>query len=360
MNKLLVLILVFWGVSCSPTSDSVKPTYMALTESVYASGTVEPVDIYKVHSPISGILVACDKEEGEEVIEGEIIFKIQSENPGLIKANSAASLDLAERQSDLDSPQLKELSLRVANASKKYTSDSLNFERQKRLYAQDIGTLFSLEQAKLAFETSRNNYFVSLNQLGSMKDQLETKLIQASNSFRIQANSLNDYLIKSEFTGTVYAKMKEMGEWVSPQEVLAIVGSKDSFRVDLNVDELDIRKISIGQKVYLTLDAYPDAVYQAKIHQVIPILDSRTQTFSVKANFLEAPALLYPGLTVEANILLQTKEKALVVPKEYLHDGKYVYTRNKDAIEVQIGLSNLDWVEILAGIDTSTTIFKVE
>lgn len=353
-------MIVVWGLSCSPASDSVKPTYRALTESVYASGTIEPTDLYQVHAPISGILVACHKEEGEEVREGEIMFKIQSENSGLIKASSAAALELAKRQSDLASPQLQELSLRVANSFQKYTSDSLNYERQKRLYTQDIGSLFTLEQTKLAFETSKNNYLASLNQLSSMKDQLETNLIQASNSYQIQANSLNDYLIKSEFTGIMYTKMKEMGEWVSPQEVLAIVGSKDSFQVDLNVDELDIRKIRSGQKVYLSLDAYPDSVYRAEIHQVIPLLDSRTQTFSVKAQLLEAPALLYPGLTVEANILLQTKKKALVIPKEYLNDGRYVYTKNKGEIEVQVGLSNLEWVEILSGIDTSTTIIKIE
>ena len=360
MNKLSVFFIVVWGLSCSSPSETVKPIYKELTESVYASGTVEPIDMYQVHAPISGILVVSNKEEGEDVMEGEIIFKIQSENPELVKASSAAALELAERQSDQASPQLQELSLRVANAFQKYKSDSLNYARHKRLYTQDIGSLFTLEQTKLAFETSRNNYYVSLKQLSSTKDQLETNLIQASKSYRIQANLFNDYLIKSEVRGTMYAKMKEMGEWVSPQEVLAIVGSKDSFQVAMNVDELDIRKIKIGQIVYLRLDAYPDSVYLAEIHQVIPLLDSRTQTFSVIANFLKAPALLYPGLTVEANILLQAKEKALVIPKEYLYNGKYVYSKNKGEIEVQVGLSNLEWVEILSGIDTSTILTKVE
>ena len=72
------------------------------------------------------------------------------------------------------------------------------------------------------------------------------------------------------------------------------------------------------------------------------------------------PRKLYPNLTAEANIIIQTKKKALTIPKRYLIEGQYVLVNTDEKRKVKIGLSDYQKVEILEGLTAEETIYKPE
>ncbi|MBT8264572.1 MAG: efflux transporter periplasmic adaptor subunit, partial [Muriicola sp.] len=82
-----------------------------------------------------------------------------------------------------------------------------------------------------------------------------------------------------------------------------------------------------------------------------------SQTFKIEALFQTPPKTLYPGLSGEGNIIIDHKEEALVIPKEYLIDENKVETEN-GIVTITIGLQNLDQVEVISGIDATTYILK--
>jgi multidrug efflux pump subunit AcrA (membrane-fusion protein) len=123
------------------------------------------------------------------------------------------------------------------------------------------------------------------------------------------------------------------------------------------VDEVDIVKIANGQKIRITLYAYTNEVFTWKVSKIYPQKDERNQTFTLEALFDNPPKTLYPGLSGEANIIISKKEEALTIPKSYVVDGTKVTTDN-GLIDIQIGLQNLEFVEILSGITENTYIYK--
>jgi multidrug efflux pump subunit AcrA (membrane-fusion protein) len=122
------------------------------------------------------------------------------------------------------------------------------------------------------------------------------------------------------------------------------------------VDEKDIVKIKAGQKVIIRLDSYQDSVFTAHVTSVDPIMNVKTRTFTVTAVFEKQPSVLFPYLTVEANIIIESKPKALVIPLSYLTASNEVVLEDGSRVKVATGLKNYQWVEILSGIDTTTNI----
>jgi HlyD family secretion protein len=159
--------------------------------------------------------------------------------------------------------------------------------------------------------------------------------------------------------GKIYDLRKEEGELISIQEPLAQIGKENSFVIDMLIDEVDIAKVSPGQLIYITLDAYKDQVFEASLSKIYPLKDTRTQTFQVEGRFTKEPPKLFAGLSGEANIVLTEKKNAITIPLDYLMQGKKVQTE-KGEVVVETGISNMSFVEILSGIDTSTVLLKPE
>ena len=123
------------------------------------------------------------------------------------------------------------------------------------------------------------------------------------------------------------------------------------------VDEVDIVQLKVGQPVLLTLDAYGEKLFRARLSKIYPEKDERNQTFLVEAIFEEQPKVLYPGLSGEANIVVSHKDSALVIPKSFLMNGKSVKTEN-GSIRVKTGLESIDSIEVVEGLTPEVRIYK--
>jgi multidrug efflux pump subunit AcrA (membrane-fusion protein) len=143
---------------------------------------------------------------------------------------------------------------------------------------------------------------------------------------------------------------------VTPQMALAIVGSKNSFKVELQVDEYDIVRLKKGQLVLLSLDSYKGEVFEAVIEKINPLMNERTKSFLVEAKFTKTPPVLYPNLTVEANVVIQTKNNILTLPRSLVSDDGFVTTKSGGKVAVKIGLKDYERVEILSGITADDEI----
>ena len=137
------------------------------------------------------------------------------------------------------------------------------------------------------------------------------------------------------------------------QQPIATIGDAGEFILELLVDEYDIARIKEGQKIIVQMDSYKGKIYEAVITRIDPIMDERTRSFLVEAGFINAPEKLYPNLSAEANIVVQTKEKTLTIPRNYLVQDSFVLLENKEKRKVTTGLKDYQIVEILDGITAS-------
>ncbi len=344
-------------LGCGTKRERIQPMVKPITESVYTSVTIQPDSLYQAYAAVIGILDKNLLEEGDTVQRGMAIAQIINTVPKLNTENARLNLELAKKNFLGNDAVLKGIRERIEAAELQLYNDSLNFKRQRNLWEQNIGSQTQYDNKKLAYELSGNNVKALSTSYEQTRNDLETKYKQALNSYKNAAKNTRDFVIESKINGTIYALYKNPGEIINTTEPVASVGSSDVFVVEMLVDEVDIVKIQHGQKALITLDAYPAVVFETRIHKIYPKKDDRSQTFKIEATFITPPEKLYPGLSGEGNIIIQQKEDALVIPKEYLIGSNTVETES-GLIEITTGLQNLQFVEILSGINRTTYLLK--
>ena len=344
-------------MSCNDEEGKIHPKNKPLTESVYASVTIQPDSLYQVYSIVSGILDKNLVEEGDVILKNQTLLQIINSTPQINIENAKLSLQLAQQNYTGDAAVLNGIKDEIASARLKLKNDSVNYIRQQNLWKQKIGSKADYDTKKLHYEVSQKNLQQLNNKFQSTKNELQTSIKQANNSLKTTLITNKDFTIKSNINGKVYALYKEPGEIVTTLEPLASLGSSSIFVIDMLVDEVDIVKISLNQSVVITLDAYNEKVFTGKVSKIYPKKDERNQTFKVEARFNQQPDVLYPGLSGEANIIISTKDHVLTIPKDYLIDGNKVKTED-GIIIVKTGLQNMELIEILEGITESSFIYK--
>lgn len=351
---LFFLILIQY--SCGQKEETVYPERENISESVFASGLVKARDQYRAFANTSGILKAFFVKEGDLVNPGEVILEISNESARLNRETAELVRAYADRRENL--AKLKDLEINIELAKNKCENDSILLERQRKLWAQGIGKAVDLEQRQLNFENSKTLLSSSRLRYEDLKREIDFNERNASKSLALSRSLESDLLLKSKINGKVYALLVEVGEMVNPQTPLAIIGSAEEFILEMQVDEYDIAKIKPGQRILVSMDSYRGEVFEAIVNKINPMMDERNKSFTVEGEFVKRPETLYPNLNFEANIIIQSKENVLTIPRAFLLREKFVINSRGDTVPVQVGIKGFQKVEISSGIDEATQLKK--
>ena len=342
------LLLLLSVASCRDKAERVKPVWSAISESVYAAGTVKSRQQYQAFASAGGIIQTVLVREGDSVRVGTPLLSIASDVQQLNQENAA----LAARYGAVaaNQSQLEEARQRIALQHRTMQNDLLQRTRQRQLWQQTIGTKLALEQKELAYAGSQAAYESAVLNYQTLQKQLDFAAAQSRKNLQIAQRQASDFVLRSKVTGRVYQLYREKGEAVTPQTPLALLGDARHFVLEMQVDESDIVKICPGQLVLVTLDSYAGQVFPARVTVISPMMNTTSRTFEVDAAFVRQPPVLYPFVSFEANIVLQTKARALLIPRRLLLDDSTVRKADGQLARVKTGLRDYQMVEILAGL----------
>lgn len=356
VKYIILLLLLPTLLSCEEKQETYQVKEESITEAVYASGLIRSKDQYKVYGSVNGIIEEVKVEEGDSVQKGDILFTLRSESSRINTENAELSANYA--QANLAGEKLAELKSNIEIARSRMLVDSANAFRQKKLWEQEIGTKAEWEQKELAYKNSSESYQASSLRYEDLKRQMAYAAAQTEKLWKLNLSQLREYEVRADRNGRVYSIYKNKGEWASSQQELALLGDANHFLIELQVDENDIILIRKGQRVFLTLDSYKNQVFEALITQIDPAMNEKSRTFKIEAEFIEPPPILYPNLTAEANIVIQVKEKALTIPRNYLVQDSFVWINKDEKRKIKTGLKDYQKVEVLEGLQSGESIVK--
>ena len=355
INKPLVLfvILISLALSCKNKKITLQPEVKSITESVYASGFIKSKNQYEVFGKSNGVIEKVFVTEGMRVKKGDPIFQLDNKNLKIATENARLASNATDYKKNaaklLDAKNIIEL------AEKKVINDSLLLERQKNLWSKNIGSRIELEQKELNLENSKVSLANAHVKYEDLNRQLKLSSDQSKNNLEIAKIMEDDFIIRSEVEGVIYKINREKGELINGTEPAAVIGT-DEFIIELSIDELDIVKITKGQQVIIRMDSYKSEIFEAEIISIDPMMNMRTRSFQAEAVFTKKPSKLFPNLTVEASIVINTKQDALTIPRKYLINNSTVILEGGKLQEVETGLMDYDLVEIKSGINENTKL----
>jgi HlyD family secretion protein len=362
MYRILQLIFILFVLSaCSTGATYVQPERKPLLEAVYASGFVVSEDEYQVFAQVDGYVSEKVVNDGDEVEQGDPLYIIEADQQNARYRMAREAYEQALLNYREDSPILTELRASVSSARSKMQFDSTTFVRYANLYRQQATTVAEYDRMKLMYENSRNDYLLAQSRYKRAYDQVVLEFKNAENQYKIVRDESARYIIRSQVKGMVFKTFKEKGELIRRTELAAIVGSMESFYLQLTVDELDIQRIKKGQRALVKIDAYPGRVFNAEVMRVFPLVDTRQQSIRVDARLLDELPAGFSGLALEANIIIRESEKALVIPKSAVLPGDSIIVtgeQGEQKIRITRGITTLNEVEVVAGI-TADAMVKI-
>lgn len=289
----------WWMRGSTPQVAAVAASRGTAVEIVYATGGVEPVRWAKVASLVRDRIIEICDCEGQNVKKGDVL----------------ARLDDREQQAGL-----KELRAR---------EDFLKREmsRVTDLIARGATTTQAYERAGMDLQTVQG-------------------------LIAVQSEKIADYIITAPMDGVVLRRDGEIGEIAEAGQILFRVGVPKPLQVVAEVNEEDIPRVALTQKVLFRTDAFPDHSLQGSVREITPMGDVNAKTYRIKVS-LPDDTPLKPGMSVEANVITREKPNALIVPADAVQNNA-VFVIDGDRVRkrtVTIGIKGTRAVEILSGVN---------
>ncbi len=315
-----------------------------ITESITASGTINPLSIISVGTQASGRIAEIYVDYNSEVKEGELLALIDQDNAKANVAQREASLEIAKAQVAVEENNIK------------YYKKAL--DRISKLNASKYSTQKELESAE-------RDYDNAVAQLTLEKAQVK----QAEASLNSAKTELSYTEIKSPVNGIVISKAVEVGQTVaasfSTPELFSVAEDLTKMQIEASVVEADISNVKEGQKVRFNVDSYPDEYFEGKVTQVRneAVTTSNVVTYTVVIGIDNSEMKLRPGMTANVEIITAEEKGVLAVPnqalrfymddsdnaKRYADRGVWVLKRGKpERISVKLGASDDSYTQVLS------------
>jgi HlyD family secretion protein len=356
----LIFLVVIALTSCK-SEPTVTPQRKNVIETVYASGSIIPLNEYTSFALANGTVIDKRHTDGDVVTKGEILYIIQNESQSARYAAAQQAYTTAASNLAAQSPVLSELRLTVQSAATKFRNDSLQYVRYRNLLDSGIITRSQFDDVSANYTISRNQKHSAEERYASTVRELRLVASNAQSQLAAAKSDLDNYYIRAQESGVVYQLLKDVGEAVRAGEQVALLGEAANRVIKLAVDQQDIQRIRIGQQVVLKSDLSGNTIYEAKVSKLYPVMNPADQTYRVDAEFVGAPPSQFIYSSVEANIVIQKKSDALVIPRSMLLPGDSVIVQadgKEKRVAVKTGIVTLDDAEIVSGIDEHSELIN--
>ena len=324
--------------------ETAKVERATISNSVTATGTIEPVNKVEVGTQVSGIISKIYVDYNSIVKKGQVIAELDKIN--LESELASAKANLASSKSELDYQET-------------------NYKRMKALHDKGFISDDDFDIADLSYKKAKEAYLVQLQTV----QKAQTNLGYAT--------------ITSPIDGVVLSKDVEEGQTVaasfSTPTLFTIARDLTDMQVVANVDEADIGNVRDGQRVTFTVDAFPDDTFEGRVKQVRQQgeEESNVVTYEVVISAPNNDLKLKPQLTANVNIYTEEIENVVSVPakalrfspsKEMMNDGEKIKDCNATnklwikeanilkAYPVKTGITNGIRTQILEGIKEGTAV----
>ena len=272
-----------------------------LTSVISASGEVRPKKSVNISSQIAGRVILIGVEEGQQVMAGNFLLKLESTQ--------------YEANADRDRARIQSLRADQIRAEAVKNRDDGFYKRQIKLFDAELISTETLESAKANYEISKANCDAILYQIRQAQASLESTL---------------DVLKKTEYyapiDGIITSLRVEEGETAlvgtmnNPGTVLMTIADLSVMEVEVEVDETDVVGVRIGQTSEVKIDAYPDKTIMGTVTEIgssallTTVTADESKDFKVVVTLEDPPSDLKPGLSASADIIIAKKEDVLAVP----------------------------------------------
>jgi membrane fusion protein (multidrug efflux system) len=271
-----------------------------------AVGTLQSHQSVTIRPEITGRIARIHFKEGQAVKAGAVLISLDDETTKAALNQAAAELNLADR----------------------------NYKRAVDLFSKNAGT-------------------------GRARDETLSQLDVAKARLELARANFNKTQLKAPFGGLVGLRKVDEGAYVEPGQDLVNLENINPVKVDFRLPETLLPQLKAGQKVKISVEAYPGREFEGSILALDPRIDAAGRSVAMRALIPNSSGLLRPGLFARVSLKIAEHKNALMAPEESIvAEGEKFYVFKAvggRAVKVQVtlGQHREGAVEILSGLSSA-------
>lgn len=304
-----------------------------------AVGTVRAAQTSQVASQMMGNIVEIRAHEGDRVQSGQVLAVLDDAQPRSGTDQATAALNVAEKE--------------VSAADSDFALAGTTLKRYQQLYEKKSVSPQEFDEIKGRYQSAE-----------ARRDMARAGEAQANAGLTQARTSLGYTRIHAPFAGVVTEKKADAGTLASPGMPMFTIEDTRSYRLEVAVDESDLRLVRIGQVSPVTIEALGNIQLSGKVVQIVPAADPASRSFLVKVE-LPADARLRSGLFGRARFP-RGERPTLLIPRTSLVErgqlqGVYVLDANQIAglRYITIGQCAGEQIEVLSGLQDGEKLVAV-
>ncbi len=324
-----------------------------ITTMIETSGVVEPSRVVNITPETGGKVSRVYVKEGQQVKKGETLIGLDSSVLKRQLEQAELSLEIEKKVAAKIQEETAQQRAEVAVAMAQ--SIGMDYDRFNR----------AMEEYRMASGDGEDD----LAAVWSSDDQpLEDQNIQAMKlelaemELRNLRKELEKYTLKASMEGEVLAVNTKEGELAPPGVPAVVIGDTRQMTVQATISENDILRVKVGQEVEVSGDTVGTVPVKGRVVGIKPMAkrleagQAMEAVGQVKIEPDRDKLQTLPGVSVNVNIICQSKKKALAVPIEAIlqrDEGEYVYILKEDQAylrRVKTGVQNDFYVEVTEGL----------
>ena len=352
----LVLLALAWALYQWLKPEEVKPNYITATaeiddieNTVMASGKVKAINTVDVGAEVSGEVTKLYVDVGSEVQTGDLIAQIDQVTQQNNLSNQQASLvqseaSLQSAKSDLFSQQasLKTAYATLASRQAELKQAQADFDRLAPLININAISQQEYENARTKVETAQANVATAQAGIDTAKASIvsaesniasqQADLQKAQTNLDTASNDLGNTIIKAPMNGTVVSVTTEQGATVNAMQsapTIVTLADLSTVRINAQISEADVVKVSAGMPVYFNTIGDPDTKYDAVLTAIEPAPEtistsSATNSAVYYIGYIEVPnpdRKFRIDMTTQVFIVTDKAQDAVIVPSSAVLEG---------------------------------------
>jgi len=341
---------------------------------ISTNGKIEPVQNFEAHAPIGTTVKNVRVKEGDHVKKGQLLVQLndaeaREQAARALSQISAADADFNAVKNGGTQEEVLTVDADLAKARTERDAAQHNLDALQRLQQQGAASPGEVRNAqdqlaraqadvKLLEQKQHDRY--SKPEVARVDSQKEA----AQASYRAAQDILSQLDVRAPFDGVVYSLPAKQGAYVNPGDLILQEADLSKVLVRAFVDEPDVGRLAIGDKVEVTWDGLPGKIWNATINTLpstMKLRNTRTvgETTCVVDN---ADFRLLPNINVGVTIVSAEHHDVLTVPREALRlsdEKPYVYEVSNDELmrrEIKTSISDLTSVEVTGGISENSLV----
>jgi HlyD family secretion protein len=343
-----------------------------ITETITANGKIQPEKEVKITPDVSGEIIELTVKEGDPVEKGQLLLRIKP--------------DIYISQRDRSMAAISSARARLAQVEAQFKQSELSYKRTKQLYEEQTISKSEYEQAEASYNVAKSEV-----------DAAKFSIVSTEASLKEANETLIKTSIYSPMTGTVSMLLVELGERVAGTNLMAgtdIMRVADLSRMEaqVEVNENDIVRVSLGDTAIIEVDAYLDVKFKGIVTEIANSAKTTGMSADQVTNFDVKILVLpqsyeklasvgnnpfRPGMSATVDIETESKPDIITVPIQsvttrvdttkvtstaadedirtlvFITDG--VYSLAKD---VKTGIQDNNYIEITEGVEDSARVIS--